>query len=173
MTPDPEPPPDSEPDVPLVGSQVWARLWTVANVIAPTTALTTLLFCFGYVATTARFRCFGVRLDMVDLSLQEMLLYGVEVVYPPLIVLAILSLLVIAAHAAVRWMVSSPDRDAITGWVGLFTVLLGPWPGSPSSSWPARSGRRTASPPAAARLSSSRTTTPSGSASSRDLGPVR
>ncbi|MCM2423678.1 hypothetical protein [Streptomyces sp. RKAG293] len=105
--------------------QIWARLWTVANVIAPTTALTTLLFYFGYVATTARFRYFGVYLDMVDLSLQEMLLYGVEVVYPPLIVLAVISLLVIAAHTAVRWMVSSSDRDAITGWVGLFTVLLG------------------------------------------------
>ncbi|MEU3462836.1 hypothetical protein ABZ721_23180 [Streptomyces sp. NPDC006733] len=105
--------------------QLWARLWTVANVIAPTTALTTLLFYFGYVATTARFRYFGVYLDMVDLSLQEMLLYGVEVVNPPLVVVAAVSLLVIAAHTAVRWMVSSPDRDAATGWVGLFTVLLG------------------------------------------------
>ncbi len=133
MTPDPEPNPipdpepnrGPEPDAPLVDSQIWARLWTVANVIAPTTALTTLLFYFGYVATTARFRYFGVYLDMVDLSLQEMLLYGVEVVYPPLIVLAVISLLVIAAHTTVRWMVSSSDRDAITGWVGLFTVLLG------------------------------------------------
>lgn len=131
MTPDPEPSPDPEPpavrdpDAPLVDGRIWARLWTVANVIAPTTALTTLLFYFGYVATTARFRYFGVYLDMVDLSLQEMLLYGVEVVYPPLIVLAVISLVVIAAHTTVRWTVSSPDRDAITGWVGLFTVLLG------------------------------------------------
>lgn len=131
MTPDPEPtpapapPPTPGPDAPLMDGQVWTRLWTVANVIAPTTALTTLLFYFGYVATTARFRYFGVYLDMVELSLQEMLLYGVEVVYPPLIVLAVVSLLVIAAHTTVRWMASSSDRDAVTGWVGLFTVLLG------------------------------------------------
>ncbi|MCG5215999.1 hypothetical protein [Streptosporangium sp. KLBMP 9127] len=117
--------PGSEPAASLWGSQGQERLWAVANVIAPTTAVTTLLFYFGYVATTARFRYFGVYLDMVDLSLQEMLLYGVEVVFPPLIVLAVVSLLVIALHTAVRYLQSSPDRDVSTGWTGLFAVVAG------------------------------------------------
>ncbi|MFS1300187.1 hypothetical protein [Streptosporangium longisporum] len=87
--------------------------------------MTTLLFYFGYVATTARFGYFGVYLEMVDLSLQEMLLFGVEVAFPPLIVLAIVGLLIIAVHTALRYLQSSPDRDAITGWAGLFLVLAG------------------------------------------------
>lgn len=117
--------PASEPAAPPWGGQFGERLWAVANVVAPTTVATTLLFYFGYVATTARFRYFGVYLDMVDLSLQEMLLYGVEVVYPPLIIVAIISLLTVAAHLAVRWTMSSPDRDAATGWVGVFALLSG------------------------------------------------
>ncbi|MFB9677889.1 hypothetical protein [Streptosporangium vulgare] len=107
------------------GSQIRERLWAVANVIAPTTVVTTLLFYFGYVATTARFGYFGVYLEMVDLSLQEMLLFGVEVVFPPLIVLALVGLLVTAAHTVLRYLQSSPDHDAVTGWAGLFTVLAG------------------------------------------------
>lgn len=121
MTTGPEPTP--EPG--QLGVQVRERLWAAANVVAPTTVLTTLLFYFGYVATTARFRYFGVYLDMVDLSLQEMLLKGVEVVYPPLILLAIVSLLVIAGHTVVRWLLSSPERDAVTGWTGLLVAVAG------------------------------------------------
>jgi len=124
MSPPPEPP-DPEPGSTLAGTLIRERLWAAANVIGPTTVVTTLLFYFGYVATTARFGYFGVYLNMVDLSLQEMLLYGVEVVYPPLIVLAIICLVVIAAHTAVRWMLSSPARDAVTGWVGVFAALAG------------------------------------------------
>ncbi|WP_433022745.1 hypothetical protein [Kribbella sp. CA-294648] len=113
MIPVPETEPAPETEAPA--SSVRERLWALANVIAPTTVVTTLLFYFGQVATTARFRYFGVYLEMVDLTLQEMLLYGVEAVYPPLIVLAILCLLVLAAHTVIRWLLSSPQRDAVTG----------------------------------------------------------
>ncbi|TCC53456.1 hypothetical protein E0H75_07130 [Kribbella capetownensis] len=116
---------DPVPEAPLLGKPMRERLWAVANVIAPTTVVTTLLFYFGYVATTARFRYFGVYLDMVDLTLQETLLYGAEAVYPPLIVVAIICLLGLAAHTTVRWLLSSPDRDAVTGWIGLIAALAG------------------------------------------------
>jgi hypothetical protein len=122
VTPEPEPEPDpaASPE-----AQLRERLWAAANVVAPTSVVTTLLFYFGYVATRARFGYFGVYLDMVDLSFQETLLYGAEVVYPPLIILAILSLLVVAAHTAVRWLQADPGRDPATGWVGLFVTLAG------------------------------------------------
>ncbi|GHH63452.1 hypothetical protein GCM10017673_04330 [Streptosporangium violaceochromogenes] len=119
------PDPAAEPAPPPWGGQIGERLWAVANVVAPTTVATTLLFYFGYVATSARFRYFGVYLDMVDLSLQETLLYGVEAVYPPLIIVAIVGLLAVSVHLAVRWAMSSPDRDAATGWAGAFAVLAG------------------------------------------------
>lgn len=118
---------DPEPDTMAAssGAQIRERLWAAANVVAPTSVITTLLFYFGYVATRARFGYFGVYLDMVDLSFQETLLYGAEVVYPPLIILAIISLVTVAAHAGFRWLLSAPHHDAVTGWAGLFVALVG------------------------------------------------
>lgn len=102
-----------------------ARLREAATVVAPATAVTALLFYFGYVAVRARLRHFGVYLDMVDLSLRETLLYGVEAIYPPLLVLAFAGLVATGAHAGARWLLSSPRRDLVTGWAGVFLAVLG------------------------------------------------
>ncbi|MFE6174719.1 hypothetical protein [Streptomyces sp. NPDC056464] len=107
------------------GGQFLERTRTVVNVLGPATVATSLLFYFGYVATTARFGYFGVYLSLMNQSLQDMLLYGVEAVYPPLIAVSVLGLLALAAHAGVRLLLSSEDRDDVTGWVGIFVTLLG------------------------------------------------
>lgn len=107
------------------GGQFLERTRAVVNVLGPATVVTSLLFYFGYVATTARFRYFGVYLSLMNQSLQDMLLYGVEVVYPPLIAVSVLGLLVLAAHAGVHLLLSSEDRDYVTSWVGIFVTLLG------------------------------------------------
>ncbi|MBB1261724.1 hypothetical protein [Streptomyces alkaliterrae] len=93
--------------------------------VAPTTVVTALLFYFGYVALRARFRYYGVDLDLVDLTLQETLLYGVEVLYPPVLVIALIGLAVTGLHAGVRWLLSAPERDVASGWVGVLLVLVG------------------------------------------------
>jgi hypothetical protein len=107
------------------GGQFLERTRAVINVLGPATVVTSLLFYFGYVATTARFRYFGVYLSLMNQSLQDMLLYGVEAVYPPLIAVSVLGLLALAAHWGVHLLLLSEDRDDITGWVGIFAALLG------------------------------------------------
>jgi uncharacterized membrane protein len=101
------------------------RLREAATIIAPATAVTALLFFFGYVATRARLRYFGVYLDMVDLSVRETALYGVEAIYPPVVLLAFAGLLATGLHAGARWLLASPRRDLVSGWAGAFLVVAG------------------------------------------------
>ena len=88
----PAPPPDPAPD--------WgARIKDLATLIAPTTAITALLIYFGYVGTRARFAYFGVNLDLTGMSNQNLILYGLEVVYVPAAVALILVLAAVVTHA--------------------------------------------------------------------------
>jgi hypothetical protein len=77
------------------------------NIIGPTTVIAAFLIYFGYIATRARFEYFGVYLDMVNLPSQDLLLYGVEVVYIPAVGMAGIFLLAVTAHAAVTWFLTS------------------------------------------------------------------
>ncbi|MBB1247201.1 hypothetical protein GL263_27175 [Streptomyces durbertensis] len=108
-----------------MSSSFLGRAREIAAVVAPTTVVTALLFYFGYVALRARFRYYGVDLDLVDLTLQETLLYGVEVLYPPVLVVALIGLLVTGLHAGVRWLLAAPERDVVSGWLGVLLVLVG------------------------------------------------
>jgi hypothetical protein len=100
-----------------------AQLTTYSSVIAPTSVITTLLFYFGYLATRARFEYFGVYLDLVNLSTPDLLLYGSEVVFVPVMLVAFTVLIAVALRLAGQWLVSDPRRDALSGWITL-TVLL-------------------------------------------------
>jgi hypothetical protein len=87
-----------------------ARLKDLAGLIAPTTAITALLVYFGYVGTRARFAYFGVYLDLTELSNQNLVLYGLEVLYVPAALVLVAILVAAGCHAAVSWLVTSPGR---------------------------------------------------------------
>ncbi|TQN42355.1 hypothetical protein FHU33_1753 [Blastococcus colisei] len=81
----------------------WVRLAT--SVIAPTTVLTALLFYFGYVATTAEYRYFGITLGTLGLSTQDVVLRSVAALYVPIGGALVLLLLVTWLHQTVsRWL---------------------------------------------------------------------
>jgi hypothetical protein len=83
----------------------WIRLAT--NVIAPTTVLTALLFYFGYVATTAEYRYFGISLGTLGLGTQDIVLRSIAALYVPVGFLLVLLLLVTWLHQTVsRWLVA-------------------------------------------------------------------
>jgi hypothetical protein len=86
------------------------RLHGIGGIVAPTTVVTALLVWFGYVGTRARFQYFGVDLDLTDLSNQDLVLYGLEVVYVPAAGIALATLVAVASHAAVAWMLTEPGR---------------------------------------------------------------
>ncbi|WP_248961166.1 hypothetical protein [Sphaerisporangium perillae] len=127
--------------------------------VAPTTLATALLLYFGYVATRSRFEYFGVPLDMADLSNQELVLYGLEVIYVPA-ALAFLSVLaVVAVHAAVTWLLSAAPGsqvnvflEALIGLVGLLLVcraLVGMLVAGTDGEFPGTTGMALALGPAA------------------------
>ncbi len=104
---------------------VLSRLRELASFVAPTTVATALLFYFGYVATRSRFEYFGVYLDMTDLSNQNLLLYGLEVVYVPAALAFLAVLLLVAVHGVVSWLVSGAERDPVSMLLALAAALGG------------------------------------------------
>jgi hypothetical protein len=113
------------PDSPAPGVDWGARVRDIAGIVAPTTALTALLLYFGYIGTRARFAYFGVYLDLTEISNQDLVLYGLEVLYVPaaLVLLAILA--GAGCHAAVRWLVGRPDRRRAAITAAAFAILAG------------------------------------------------
>lgn len=93
------------------------------NVLGPTTVLTALLVYFGYVGTRARFEYFGIYLSMVDLSTLELVLFGLEVVYVPALVISLGVLVVGGVHAGVSWLLTSGSRELTWSVVGLLAVV--------------------------------------------------
>jgi hypothetical protein len=105
-----------------------ARLEKIAAVLPPVTVITATLLWYGYVATRARFRYFGVDLDLTGLSNQQLLLYGAESTYPVAALLLLAALAVFAAHLVTRRVLQSPRHRrllpaaAVAAAVGLLLV---------------------------------------------------
>lgn len=107
------------------GADFVHKLRVVAGLVAPTTVITALLFWFGYVSTVAEYQYFGVPMDVVNLSTQELLLHGVEVMYVPLVLALVAVLAVTAVHGVVSWVLAAPARDLISRWLAVLTLAIG------------------------------------------------
>lgn len=116
----------------------WDRVYSVAgNIVAPATALSTLLFYFGYVSTRAQYLYFGLDVDTIGLSTQSFVMRSPGPLLVPLLVLV---LLVAGAIAANRWLAPRLTRRAslalavgmgllAAGLVLLFAyAMVGRWP---------------------------------------------
>jgi hypothetical protein len=114
--------PENEPSALSTKISQWAA------VVAPTTVVTAMLLYFGYIATRARFAYFGVYLDLADLSNRDLVLYGIEVLYPPVAILLLAVLVLAAAHLAVTWVTSRRDKSRtvllLAGVLALAGLLL-------------------------------------------------
>src|SRR5690242_18203129 len=101
------------------------RLQQIATVIAPTTLVTALLAYFGYLATRARFEYFGVYLDLVDLSTSDLLLYGSEVVFVPIVLGSLATLAAIGARHLWERMTADERHHDLAVRVAVGCVLTG------------------------------------------------
>lgn len=97
----------------------------VASVVAPTTVVTAMLLYFGFIGTRARFAYFGVHLDLVDLSNQDLVLYGLEILYVPVAALFLAVLLLVVLHAAISWLVTARSGRATALLVAGLGALAG------------------------------------------------
>lgn len=93
-------PPGEAPasETPPDGPASWERFSQVAQIAAPTTLITALMIYYGYVATRARFWYFGIDLEAMDLTVQELILYGTETVWLPLATVLLLTLTFVGIH---------------------------------------------------------------------------
>jgi hypothetical protein len=120
--PQPQPPSAAADDG---GVLMLAKLKQLTSVVAPTTLVTSLLFYFGYIGTRSRFAYFGVYLDMTDLSNQQLLLYGLEVIYIPAALGFLAVLVAITCHACVVWLLDVRKNETVILIIGLGAVLAG------------------------------------------------
>ena len=103
----------------------------IAILIAPTALLTGLLYYFGWVRTRQYWATFGIENSLLDFSVQDYLLRGIDAVHLPLVIILSVFLLSVWAVqiAAARLPAHSlRARRALTaalGFVGGLCLLLG------------------------------------------------
>jgi hypothetical protein len=85
---------------------------SVAQVVAPLSVLTALLFYFGYASSRARYLYFGVDVDTIGLSTQDYVMRSPEPLLTPLLVLALLAVLVALVHERVHRRVQAAVAEA-------------------------------------------------------------
>jgi hypothetical protein len=78
----------------------WIR--SGATIIAPATALSALLFYFGYVSARSQYEYFGIDVDTIGLGTQDYIMRSPQPLLAPLLVLTLVGAGVFALHAATR-----------------------------------------------------------------------
>ncbi len=102
------PPPDPAMSLARLGQVAGS----VAQVVAPLSVLTALLFYFGYASSRARYLYFGVDVDTIGLSTQDYVMRSPEPLLTPLLVLALLAIVVAVVHERVLRRVQAALADA-------------------------------------------------------------
>lgn len=85
----------------------WVR--SIATVIAPATALSAVLFYFGYVSSRSQYEYFGIDVDTVGLGTQDYIMRSPQPLLVPLLVLALIGIGVLALLAATRRWVAAAE----------------------------------------------------------------
>lgn len=75
---------------------------SVAQVVAPLSVLTALLFYFGYASSRQKYLYFGLDVDTIGLDTQDYVMRSPEPLLTPLLVLVLLAVAVAVAHERVR-----------------------------------------------------------------------
>jgi hypothetical protein len=116
----------------------WERWLSLGgSIIAPVTAISTLLFYFGYVSTRQQFLYFGLDVDTIGLTTRDFVMRSGQPLLVPLIVLPLVAAgAVLAARQLRPWLLAHARGGAATGGIllALGVVLLlayavaGDWP---------------------------------------------
>jgi hypothetical protein len=88
---------DEQPSIPF---ERWLTL--AGNVIAPATAISALLFYFGYVSSRSQYEYFGLDVDTIGLGTQDFVMRSPQPLLVPLLVLSVLGAGAVLLHAVLR-----------------------------------------------------------------------
>jgi hypothetical protein len=122
------------------GGQLERWLSIGGSIIAPATAITALLFYFGYVSSRAQYDYFGVDVDLVGLTTRDYVMRSPQPLLVPLLVITLGCALLLGLHTLVRRRVTEPDRlrrlarrsvgaGLVLLLVGVALLILYPWLG--------------------------------------------
>lgn len=95
----------------------WERWLSIGgSIVAPVTAISTLLFYFGYVSTREQFRFFGLDVDTIGLSTQDYVMRSGQALLVPVIVLTLLGAAAVLATRRLRpWLVDHSLKGVVIG----------------------------------------------------------
>jgi hypothetical protein len=95
-------PEDSQSAMPF---ERWVSL--AGNVIAPATAISALLFYFGYVSSRSQYEYFGLDVDTIGLTTQGFIMRSPQPLLVPLLVLSVVGAGAVLVNAAIRRRLTS------------------------------------------------------------------
>jgi hypothetical protein len=90
------------------------RLRALASVVAPTTAITAVLFYFGYVLARSQYEYFGVDVDTIGLGTRDYIMRSPQALLVPLLVLAVLGIGGLLLHARTLRRIAAASSGADT-----------------------------------------------------------
>jgi hypothetical protein len=101
----------------------WERWLSIGgSIVAPVTAISTLLFYFGYVSTREQFRFFGLDVDTIGLTTQDYVMRSGQPLLVPVIVLTLLGAAAVLATRRLRpWLVDHSLKGVVIGAAVLLT----------------------------------------------------
>lgn len=102
----------------------WERWLSVGgSIVAPATAISTLLFYFGYVSTRAQYLHFGLDVDTIGLSTQGFVMRSPQPILVPLLAVTVVTAVAIIAGRRLRPRLARHAGTALAA--GLVAVALG------------------------------------------------
>jgi hypothetical protein len=104
--------PATEPREP---PNVERRVRLATTIVAPTTALTALLFYYGYVWLNGYYAFFGLDLGSLRLSMHDMLVNSVAPLWPPATAILVLAILGLSGHERLVRRLDERGWDAAMG----------------------------------------------------------
>lgn len=118
-----------EDEQPSVSFERWLTL--AGNVIAPATAISALLFYFGYVSSRSQYEYFGLDVDTIGLGTQGFVMRSPQPLLVPLLVLSVLGAGAVLLHAVLQRRLTAAFAEPASGpepavrawqWIGRATV---------------------------------------------------
>jgi len=117
---------DEQPSIPL---ERWITL--AGSVIAPATAISALLFYFGYVSSRSQYEYFGLDVDTIGLGTQDFVMRSPQPLLVPLLVLSVLGAGAVLVHAVLKRRLTAAFAEPPSGpvaaisawrWIGRSTA---------------------------------------------------
>jgi hypothetical protein len=115
-----------DPDEEARHSLPWSKVLEWAAVIVPPiTLVTALAIWYGYELTLARARYFGLDPSVLGFTSRDYVMRAAPAVLAPLLYLLVTLLLLLAAHAGVRWALHFPPLQGTVRVGAVVVTLLG------------------------------------------------